>query len=175
MLTLTKIYKEQIPAGVLERLYEESYDRNTVERERVGDDKIQDELLNGYGSMPIVQYDVDGYIVGFASYHEKLFNGKKYYTQNFCVYGKDKNGSRSWWWSEDFQAKSWEFMKNEGLDGIIAVHNPDSEIGKAALASFNRFSQYYEPPVVVDPEEAKMLVPAAGSGILKAFIIKMVQ
>lgn len=173
MLNLTKIYKEEIPEGLLERLYNESYDRNVVERARVGDSSLQEELYNGYGNMPIVRYDVDGYIVGLASYNDKMYNGKKYYTQNFCVYGKDQNGSRSWWWSEDFQLKSQEFMRAQGHTGIIAVHNPDSEIGQAAITSFSRFSQYYATPVVVEPEEVKILVPPAGRGILKAFIIEM--
>jgi hypothetical protein len=175
MFTLTKIFKKDLTDELLQRLYDESYDRNVIERNRVGDEKLRDVLYNGYSTNPIVRYDVDGYTVGLASYHEKLFNGKKYYSQNFCVYGKDQTGSRSWWWSEDFQIKSWEWMKNEGLCGIIALHNPDSEIGKAALAAFGRFDKYYNTPIVVEPNEANTLITPVGKDILKSFIIDLIE
>jgi hypothetical protein len=175
MLTLTKTCYENLPEGILERLYNESLDRNVVEIERLGEDSLRDIALNNYAHFPVLKYEVNGYVVGVASYYEKDFNGKKYYVQRHCVYGKTPEGSRSWWWSEEFQLRSWEYFKQENLDGILAVHNPDSEIGKAVLGSFGRFNKYYGIPQVVEAEEVKLLMDKDSYGVLKCFIIDLLE
>ena len=175
MLTLTKTYYSDLPEGLLERLYNESLDRNTVEITRLGDESLREIALNNYYDFPIVRYEVDGYTVGVASYYEKQFNNKKYYVQRHCVYGKTLAGSRSWWWAEEFQIRSWEWMKSQQLDGILAVHNPDSEIGKATIAAFGRFNKYYETPRVVEAEEVKLIMDKNSYGVLKCFVIDLIN
>ena len=175
MLTLTKTCYSDLPEGLLERLYNESIDRNTIEIARLGDEGLRDIALNNYGDFPILRYEVDDYIVGVASYYEKYFNDKKYYVQRHCVYGKTLLGSRAWWWAEEFQLRSWEFFKQENLDGILAVHNPDSEIGKAVIAAFGRFNKYYETPRIVEAEDVKLLMDKASYGVCKCFVIDLLE
>lgn len=174
MLVLNKVYYNDLEPNLLERLFTEAYPYISKERQRAGEDVVRNELT-GESKFPYIRYDLDGYTVGVCNYSEITYNGKNYFYHRYPVYGQTQSGSRSWWYSEEFQEKNAEYVRNEGFAGMITLFNPESPAGKAVGTHFGKFGKYYKVPVVVEPEEVKILLNPLSAGKLKAYIIDLMD
>ena len=144
-----------------DRLYDEAFDYISIERIRLGD-KTREILWETLGQDDtfVHRYELDGYLVGCAALTSLRveFEGHvetwAWYRQP--TYGVTADGSRSWWYSEDFQKKAREWCDADGYDRVMAIHNPTSP---AALAVANTWGsnwdgrQYFERPEVFTLEE----------------------
>lgn len=174
MITLTKIQPSEISTDVLDRLYSEAYARISIERKRMGDDALRAALIDDLQDYPIIRYDVDGYTVGICSYSELVYEGKTYLYHRHPIYGQTQTGSRAWWYSEEFQQKNSEFVRNEGYAGVITLFNPDSPAGQAVAKHFGSFGKYYNTPVIFDnPRDLGLYLDVNARGVLKAFLISL--
>lgn len=174
MLTSRKIYKQDLMPDTLERLYQEAYPYTSAERQRLGEEFFRNDLTNNFGNYPIVEYSVDGYIVGIYSYTQIMYNGKMYLLHRFPIYGQTPTGSRAWWYSEDHQRESSIFIRNEGYSGIITMFNPDSPAGQAVGTHFGSFDKYYQRPIIKEPHDVGIKLTDPNS-IIKVYIINLMD
>ena len=175
MITLTKCISTDIASNDLERLYSEAFTRISEERQRMGDEVLKSALLDDLNNFPIIKYEVDGYIVGIASYTDTIYNNKKYMFHRHPVYGQTEAGSRAWWYSEEFQQKNSEYVRAEGFAGVITTFNPDSPAGKAVGSHFGSFDKYYNTPLIVEPEDLNIALDATAINKLKAYVIDLMD
>ena len=144
-----------------DRLYNECFSYISVERQRLGDE-TQEKLWETLTQENVIvrRYELDGYLVGCSAIvslnvtwedHEETW---MWYLQP--TYGQTQSGSRSWFYSEDFQKIGRQWMDDMGFDKVMAIHNPTSP---AALAVANTWGsnwdgrQYFEPAEVHTQEE----------------------
>lgn len=156
---------------LFDRLYSEAYDKISNERKRVGEQALADNMFNSLEHHDTIVYYVDDYVVGIASYQDITFNGKKYMFHRHPTYGKDANGSRAWWYSEEFQQKNSEYVRNAGYAGVITLFNPGSPAAEAVRTHFGSFNAYYNKPV-----EYEMIEVLGNLNILpngKCFVIDL--
>ena len=176
MLTLTKVYAEDLSEELLNRLYAEAFPYISKERQRMGDNALQAALIGDLNDHPIIRYDVDGYTVGIASYADFVYDGKTYMFHRHPIYGQTETGSRAWWYSEEFQQKNSEYVRAEGYAGVITLFNPASPAGKAVGSHFGSFNKYYNKPVVVeDPETIGFKLKPDAKGIMQAYVIDLMD
>lgn len=175
MITLTKVYAEDLSAGLLDRLYVEAFPYISNERQRMGTEALKSALTDGLENYPIIQYDVDGYTVGIASYSEVVYNGKLYMFHRHPIYGQTESGSRSWWYSEEFQQKNSEYVRAEGYVGVITLFNSESPAGRAVGSHFGSFNKYYMTPVIADPSSIGFKLKQDAQGVLQAYVIDLME
>lgn len=176
MLTVTKVFASDLTTELLERLYSEAYPYISKERQRMGEDALKAALIDDLGDHPIIQYEVDGYVVGIASYTDMVVDGKKYMYHRHPLYGQTETGSRAWWYSEDFQKANSEFVRAEGYVGVLTLFNPNSPAGKAVGTHFGSFNKYYSEPMVVgDPETLGFKLKPDAKGIMQAYVIDLLE
>ena len=176
MITLTKVFAKDLSTQILERLYQEAFPYISAERKRMGDDKLKAALLNGLEDYPIIRYEVDGYTVGICSYAEMPHNNKLYLFHRHPIYGQTQAGSRAWWYSEEFQQKNSEYVRAEGLAGVITLFNPGSPAAVAVGKHFGSFNKYYNKPIVVqDPSTIGIALKDDAKGILQAYVIDLMN
>lgn len=175
MITLNKTYANEIDYNLLERLFQEAYPYISEERKRMGDNELRSALLDDLQDYPIIRYDVDGYTVGICSYSEMPYNGQRYFYHRHPLYGCDASGSKSWWFSEEFQQKNSEYVSSEGFAGMISLFNPASRAGQAVLRHFGTFDKYYSRPIIIDnPEEIGFKLKPDALGLMKAFVLNVI-
>lgn len=176
MLTLTKVYAEDLSDELLNRLYAEAFPYISKERQRMGTDALKAALIGDLAHHPIIKYDVDRYTVGIASYNDIQYNGKTYMYHRHPIYGQTEAGSRAWWYSEEFQQKNSEYVRAEGYAGVITLFNPESPAGKAVGTHFGSFNKYYKvPEVIVNPEEIGFKLKEDAKGIMQAYVIDLMD
>ena len=174
MLTLTKVYYETLGITLLNRLFTEAFSYISKERQRAGEDVVKNELT-GKNDNPFIRYDLDGYTVGVCNYTEITYNGMRYLYHKYPVYGQTQAGSRSWWYSEEFQEKNSEFVRSEGFVGMITLFNPESPAGIAVGSHIGSFGKYYNVPTIIEPEDAKILLNPSAAGKMKAYVIDLMD
>lgn len=139
-----------------ERLFAEAFDYLSAERQRLGDNLKEDlwEALRHEGSF-IHRYLEDDYLVGVASLIELVipYEGKVERWAHYITptYGHNKTGSRSWWYSEEFQKQARQFCDEENFDKLLVVHNPGSPAALAVEAVWGQAwgsRQYFDRPVI---------------------------
>jgi len=170
----------KITRALFDRLYDESFSYISVERQRLGSE-VKERLWATTQRKDVIhlRYILDDYVVGCAVIKsvETNFSGQlekwKWYMQP--TYGETAAGSRSWWYSEDFQKVGRQWMDDNGYDRIVAIHNPTSPAAKA-VANFWGTNwdgrQYFNTPevhpvsAVLESEQISGLSPT-----MRAFVI----
>lgn len=176
MLTLTKVFADDLSSELLDRLYDEAFPYVSTERQRMGDDALRAALIDDLKDHPIIKYDLDGYTIGIASYADFTYNDKTYMYHRHPIYGQTSTGSRAWWYSEEFQQKNSEYVRAEGYAGVITLFNPSSPAGKAVGTHFGSFNKYYYTPTIVeDPETIGFKLKDDAVGKLNAYVIDLME
>jgi hypothetical protein len=149
MITLTKCVSTDVSIDELERLYSEAYTHISEERKRLGEEQLKNALVNDIHGYPMIKYEVDGYLVAIASYTNIHYDGKPYLLHRHPIYGCDINGSKAWWYSEEFQSKFSQYLVDNGYTGIITIINPNSPAAKAVISHFGFFEKHLNKPYVL--------------------------
>ena len=145
-------YDEMIDRKTFDRLFNEAWEKISAERQRLGDRKLREHLWHGLHANRTVVYEVDDYIVGVCSWCEREIDGKKYVHTKYPTYGKDRNGSRAWFYDENLQKLSAESRLQQGYAGVVVAANPSSPAGAAVASSWGGFDKYWGRPEIVDSE-----------------------
>lgn len=138
-----------------DRLYDQAFDYISIERQRLGS-KSRDVLWDTLQleDTQTRRYMLDDYLVGCSAITRlpMLWEDQEevwmWYRQP--TYGETQSGSRSWWYSEDFQKVGREWMDAEGYDKVMVIHNPNSPAAIAVSETWGREwdgRQYFERPV----------------------------
>lgn len=138
---------DSVSRELYDRLYTEAYPKISAERKRVGDVALGEAMFNELPLYETAIYYVDNYPVGLVSYNTIQYNNKTYFFHRYPTYGTDENGSRSWWYSEEFQQVNSEYVKNMNCAGVITMFNPGSPAANAVIQHFGSFKKYYKEPV----------------------------
>lgn len=158
MLTLRLAPSSEITQDILERLWQDVLPYAAEEIERMGSEEALKQTLFDLRDLPVVKYEIDGFVVGIASTYIKEFEGKNYLFYRFPFYGKDQNGSRAWFYSEDNQREGYEMLKRENLAGIMVVQNPKDKVTKASTTHLGTFNKYLKPVRYVSAKEASLFL-----------------
>ena len=145
MIKMTEV--ESVSKILFDRLYSEAYPKISHERKRVGDVKLGESMFKEISLYKTALYYLDDYPVGLVSYDTIQYNEKTYFFHRYPTYGVDQNGSRAWWYSEEFQQVMSEYMKNMNCSGFITMINPSSAAAMAAKQHFGSFDKYFKVPV----------------------------
>jgi hypothetical protein len=173
MIKMTEV--DSISRTLFDRLYSEAYSKISAERARVGDVQLSESMYSELPLYKIATYYVDDYPVGLVSYYTIQYNGKTYFFHRYPTYGVDQNGSRAWWYSEEFQQVNSEYVKNMNCAGVITMFNPGSPASNAVKQHFGYFNKYYKLPV--EHSISAVLGPGMG-GLLpggKCLVIDLVD
>ena len=141
------IETDSVSKTLFDRLYSEAYSKISIERTRLGDVQLSDAMFNELSLYNIATYYIDDYPVGLVSYHTIQYNDKPYFFHRYPTYGIDQNGSRAWWYSEEFQEVNSQYVKNMNCAGVITMFNPGSPASDAVKQHFGSFNKYYNVPV----------------------------
>jgi hypothetical protein len=158
MLTLRLVPSSEITTEILERLWQDVLPYAAEEIQRMGSQEALKQTLFDLRDFPVVKYEVDGFVVGIASTIIKEFEGKNYLFYRFPFYGKDQNGSRAWFYSEENQREGYEMLKRENLSGIMVVQNPLDKVTKASTTHLGSFNKYFKPVRYLDEKTAGLLL-----------------
>jgi hypothetical protein len=145
MIKMTEV--DSISRTLFDRLYSEAYSKISVERTRVGDVQLGESMYSELSLHKTAIYYVDDYPVGLVSYSTIQYKGKTYFFHRYPTYGIDQNGSRAWWYSEEFQQVNSEYIKNMNCVGVITINNPASPAAKATIKHVGTFQKYFKVPV----------------------------
>jgi len=160
MITLTKCVSTDVTVEELERLYSEAYTHISEERKRMGEEQLKNALVNDIDGYPLIKYEVDEYLVAIASYTSMIYDGKQYMLHRHPIYGCDINGSKAWWYSEEFQAKFSQYLVDNDYAGIVTVINPNSPAAKAVISHFGFFEKHLNKPYVLEDLSGTGITPS---------------
>lgn len=155
MLTLRLVPASEITTETLERLWQDVQPYAAEEIERLGEEKLKQTLFD-LKDLQVVKYEVNGFIVGIASTYIKRFEEKNYLFYRYVFYGKDQNGSRAWFYSEENQREGYEMLKRENLNGIMVVQNPLDKVTKASTTHLGSFNKYFKHVRYLDQNTADL-------------------
>ena len=157
-----------------DRVFNEALPFVSHERRRMGDASLKEALWNSLVNNDSVVYEKDGYVVGMASLDTLDWGGTSYLFHMYPTYGGDETGSRSWWYSDDFQRVSADFVRDNGYVGIVTAFNPNTPASNAVSSHFgNVAGDYFERPREVEVSEVFGPNHSTVSDNMKLFVIDL--
>lgn len=158
-----------------DRVFAECLPYVSHERRSIGDGALKESLwsaLNRDG-MEAVVYRKDDYVVGMASLSTMVWGGVRYLYHMYPTYGADETGSRAWWYSDDFQRVSADFVRDNNYVGIVTVFNPNTPASNAVKNHFGNIDgNYFERPTEIEVTELFGRDITIKEGV-KAFVIML--
>ena len=143
-----KIKKEDyLDKKIFDRLYDEAYSKISFNRKK--DLNLKQELWTNTKTKTLCVYYLDDYIVGIGTYI--IRNNIMYFITP--TWGKTKEGSHSWWYTEEYQEALSKFMKELGVTTIIAGHNIDSPAAKAIAKHFGYYGKHLSKATLHNPSD----------------------
>lgn len=157
MLTLRLVPSSEITTEIFERLWQDVLPYAAEEIQRMGSVEALKQSLFDLQDF-VVKSEIDGFVVAIASIYIKQFEGKNYLVYRHSFYGKDQNGSRAWFYTEENQREAYEMLKRENLSGIIAIQNPLDRVTKASTSYIGSYNKYLKPVRQISQKEAGLLL-----------------
>lgn len=109
------------------RIFQEALPKIGHETARIGEDNLRRDMIRRLHSCDVCQeISLDGYVVGYIACEYLTFRGLKYKHIFHPTLGTDQSGSRSWYYSADYQTASDQRNQLDGVKGFITIHNPGS-------------------------------------------------
>ena len=136
-----------------DRCFTEAWDKISIERQRMGDSELREALWSTLSTLEAISYVLDGHTLGVASYSSIERDGESWMWYRSPTFGCDQNGSRSWFYSEDFQRASYEYWVTKGHVGFVVVANTTSPASAAVRNIWGTYSGFYTPPAELTPSE----------------------
>ena len=142
---------EKIDRETVDRLFVDAYDRISPERQRVGEERLKAQIWGNTQEYNNWTVESDGYIVGIITWVPIVAeDGTEYFGTRLVAFGKDKAGSRAWFYSEEFQRVLAKTVSGTG--GLITILNPASPAAQAVAKIFGAY-KYFGPTEIIDPED----------------------
>lgn len=138
--------------ATFDRCFNEAWDYISIERQRLGADVLRESLWSSINSHKPFQYFLDGYIVGVGSYDPYLYQGKAYAWYRYPTLGATEAGSKSWFYSEEFQQVHAEYFTGKDMAGMIIVVNPTSPAANGLRTIWGTYGRHWTPGAEVSPE-----------------------
>lgn len=147
------ITDEMPDRATYDRIFDEAWAYIGIERARLGDEALREGMWDEYereGQFTRL-YKKNNYVCGMDCYMNVEKDGETYMFYKQPTFGADATGSRSWFYEEDFQKVSKEWMIANNIVGFFVFHNPGSPAALAVQSiwgqTFNGV-QYYTTPTV---------------------------
>ena len=139
--------------ATFDRCFNEAWDRISIERQRLGDSELRESLWSTLSSFEAISYVLDGHTLGVASYSTIERNGESWMWYRYPTFGCDANGSRSWFYTEDFQRACHEFWSTKGHVGFVVVANSASPAAAAVRSIWGGHNGYWTTAAERTPAE----------------------
>lgn len=136
-----------------DRCFNEAWDKISAERQRLGDSELREALWSTLSTLDAVSYVIDGYTVGVGSHSVFDRDGESWMWYRYPTFGCDQNGSRAWFYSEEFQRVSYEYRLSKGFVGLVVVANTNSPASAAVRTIWGAHNGFYTPPAERAPSE----------------------
>ena len=130
-MPLTITQSNDIQESVYNQLWLDTYDKTSAEQEVLGPNTLKSSLFRDHTTNTSIVYKIDDKIIGYGNYTEYVYNGEPYIFYGSITLGKDINGSRSYFYTEDFWKAFHGLVKDLSCKGIIYIVNPKSGLFKA--------------------------------------------
>lgn len=127
--------------AVYDRLFAEALPQISVERLRLGEEPLREGMWAGLTDLAnkAHQVTVDGHVTAYICYKEYTYNDQDYRLLMHPTVGCDVNGSKAWYYSEEFKQAEQAFDAAQSHAGLITLFNPDTP---AALSMAKNFGSY---------------------------------
>lgn len=124
-----------------DRLFQDALPQVSVERKRLGEDGLREGMWQGLTDPQnkIYQMEVDGYVTAYICYRDFTYMGQPYRWLQHPTVGCDVNGSKAWYYSEEFKAAEQAFDAEQGHAGVLTLYNEGTP---AALSMEKNFGSY---------------------------------
>lgn len=132
-----------------DRLFSEAWDKIAAERQRVGDRALRESLWESLHANTAYTYVLDGYVVGCGSHRDLEIGGEKWLWYTYPTLGCDANGSRAWFYGEDFQRVGATRRREQGYVGMVVVANSSSPAKTAVETIWGTYANHWQRPEIV--------------------------
>jgi hypothetical protein len=141
----------KVERETVDRIFSEAYEKISVERQRVGEEKLKAQIWGNILNYNNLTIESDGYIVGIITWVPMVtVDNVNYIGTRLVAFGKDQNGSRAWFYSEEFQKVLAETIA--GTAGLISILNPASPAAQAIAKIFGVY-KYFGTTEIIDSED----------------------
>jgi len=140
-----------------ERLYDDAFGYISKARQ-VGEGfgvDIRDTMWEGYQRHKQLLYKNNGYVCGAGAYEFAKIGNEKWMSYKFPTIGKDRNGSRAWFYDESFQKSNLDWFRRNNCVGFFVGFHPGSNAGNAVATVWGREfngTQYFNKPEIREQE-----------------------
>lgn len=127
--------------AVYDRLFAEALPQISVERLRLGEENLREGMWSGLTdpSNKVYQMTVDDHVTAYICYKDYTYNDQAYRLLMHPTVGCDANGSKAWYYSEEFKQAEQAFDAAQNHAGIVTLFNPNTP---AALSMETNFGSY---------------------------------
>ena len=156
MITLTE---RTVERDEFDAMFEEAVTKAAHEVTRFGSrDVMRDAMWNDYEINRTAVIEKDSDIVGYLSFTEQ---GSSTVRISTPCYGPDSNGSRSWYYTKDYQKGVRDFVRSIGCDRMVMIIREGSPVSEATKKIWGTYGKYFEAAEVVDADsDVKEMVGA---------------
>lgn len=154
-----------------DRLFSEALPQISVERTRLGEENLKEGMWGGLNQEgnKIYQMTVDGHVTAYICYQDFTYNDQAYRLIMHPTVGCDANGSKAWYYSEEFKQAEQAFDAAQNHAGVIAIHNPGTP---AALSMETNFGSYSTIELfTIDEFEGGVFVPFGLPDTMRVMVV----
>jgi len=160
---------------IFDRCFNEAWDYISIERQRTGDEKLREGLWSTLNTYRAIQYVQDGYVFAVASYSPQVYNGAQWAWYRYPTYGKTQDGSKSWFYSEEFQQVNADYFRAKGFAGWLVVVNPPSPAATAVKNIWGTYNAHWHRPLEKAPAEVFPAPYAASMPTQSVFVMEIIN
>lgn len=115
------------------RIFQEALPKIGHETARLGESELRRGMIRSLFRDDVIcqEIAIDGYVVGYIAAEYITFRGLQYRHVIHPTIGTDENGSRSWFYSDDYQTALTNAASENNVVGFVAKHNPGSPAANA--------------------------------------------
>ena len=144
-----------------ERLYDDAFSYISKARQ-TGEDgglDLRTTMWDAYQIHKQLLYKNDGYICGAGAYKFTTIGNEKWMSYKFPTIGKDRDGSRAWFYDEGFQKSNLDWFRRNNCVGFYVGFHPGSNAANAVATVWGREfngTQYFTRPETREQESPWM-------------------
>ena len=164
--------EDKIDYPTFERLYSEAWDYISAERQRAGSEKLKQSLWESHNSKRSFIIEKDGYVVGIECFEIVEFQGQKVLHYHYPTFGADSDGSKSWYYSEEYDKAHRKRDENLNVSGVIIIGNPNSPAVTALKKKHAAGGDHFESMVEYPIEELSPVYAKSYPSYFKGYFLR---